>query len=114
MTETLDMLRRNVLSTVERLESIDIPEDEQDEYDNDVYTAYDFMDDALDVTYTMSARGEYLGATVIVTVGGPHVEVDTRRDMVEGYWGGERWEASYEDVLGLDDYCSELFESMRG
>ncbi|WP_269929117.1 hypothetical protein [Kocuria massiliensis] len=115
MTEsTLDMLRRNVLSTVERLESTDLPEDERDDYEDDVYTATDFLGGSLDIEYTVSGHGEYLGATVTVTVGGPHVEVDTRRDMVIGYWGGERWSASYEDVLGLDDYCSEIFESMRG
>lgn len=42
----------------------------------------------LDVEYTTSASGDLLGVTVCVGTGGPHIELNTRRKSVIGYWAG--------------------------
>ena len=52
-----------------------------------------FAENALDVEYTISGNGGFLGARIAVTLGGPNVWVDTREGCVKGYWGSDREEA---------------------
>ena len=33
-------------------------------------------------------NASYRGCEVLLTAGGPHIELDTRTDIVSGYWGG--------------------------
>lgn len=73
-----------------------------------------YLNDALDIEYTVSSNFEYLGARVCVALGGPNIYIDTRNKAVQGYWGSDRAEVSYShDPLGLDDYCCELYEASR-
>lgn len=76
-------------------------------------SGFDYLSDALDVEYTISRSGEYLGASVLVTFGGPNIWVDTRWNTVKGRWGSDRVDMSFDDEIGLDEACAELFESMR-
>ena len=82
-----------------------------DELNNDgeYMTAYDYLQDALDIEYIVSSSKEYLGAVVVVAFGGPNIWVDTRRGVVEGAWWGEKATAIFQDNIGLDDALSELF-----
>ena len=41
----------------------------------------------LDVDITRGADGKMRGVIAIVGVGGPRIELDTRRQMIIGYWG---------------------------
>jgi hypothetical protein len=63
------------------------------EEDEEIGSLYDYLADALDVEYTISANGEFLGARIAVTLGGPNVWIDSREGLVKGYWGTEREEA---------------------
>jgi len=72
--------------------------------------AYDYLSDALDIEYTVSSQGEYLGARVLVAFGGPNIWINTRTKTIEGYWWFDKAEAYYyDDTLGLDEALAELW-----
>jgi hypothetical protein len=107
---TKDSLQDHVQSIADNLTN---PPDEWSE-DRDIeqegeFSAFDYLQDALDIEYIVNSKGEYLGARVLVAFGGPNIWIDTRRDMVDGYWWSEKASASFTDNLGLDDALSELW-----
>jgi hypothetical protein len=73
------------------------------------FSAFDYLQDALDIEYIVNRKGEYLGARVLVAFGGPNIWVNTRTKTVEGHWWGDSATASFTDNLGLDDALSELW-----
>ena len=83
--------------------------DEDTNYDGEPMSAFDYLQDALDIEYIVNRGGEYLGARVLVTLGGPNIWINTRTKTVEGYWWSDRAESSFEDNLGLDDALGELW-----
>ena len=72
--------------------------------------AYEYLKDVLDVEYTVSSEGEYLGARLLVCFGGPNVWIDTRHNRVEGHWWADSYSANYCDEMGLDECMRELYE----
>lgn len=50
-------------------------------------TAYDYLEDVLDIRYTVNSAREYLGARILVGYGGPNVWIDTNTNALEVYWG---------------------------
>lgn len=78
------------------------------EYDGG-FSAFNYLQDALDIEYIVNWKGEYLGARILVTFGGPNIWIDTRRSIVEGYWWGDKASAPFNDGLGLDDALNELW-----
>lgn len=77
--------------------------------DGEPMSAYDYLQDALDIEYIVNSKGEYLGARVLVAFGGPNIWVNTRTGTVEGAWWGDHATASFNDSIGLDDALSELW-----
>lgn len=73
------------------------------------FSAFDYLQDALDIEYIVNSKGEYLGARVLVAFGGPNIWVNTRTGTVEGAWWADRASASFTDTVGLDDALSELW-----
>lgn len=88
-------------------------DEDGDEVETRDKSASDFMEhDALDFEYTISAADRaFLGANICVTFGGPNIYVDTRRRVVTGYWGRAKHEASFQDNMGLNDWCAEMCEA---
>lgn len=74
------------------LDSDDEPTDEM-EYRG----LYDFINDAFDVEITRGLSGDYRGAKLYMTVGGPAIWVDTQTGFVEG--------------RGATDSCSKWVDS---
>jgi hypothetical protein len=72
-------------------------------------SAYDFLQDALDIEYVVNSKGEYLGARVLVAFGGPNIWINTRSGMVEGAWWSSRANVPFYDGIGLDDALEELW-----
>ena len=72
-------------------------------------TASDWMEGTYDIRYLVDREKRYLGAEILVAGGGPTVWVDTWRDQVKGWWGGDKVIVSYADNLGLNDYCEEMY-----
>jgi hypothetical protein len=81
-----------------------------DMLEDDEPSAYDWLEDALDIEYVVTSKGEYLGARVLVAFGGPNIWVNTRTKKVEGAWWSDAYSASFSDEIGLDDALSELWE----
>jgi len=79
----------------------------------DLISGYDYLSDSLDIEYTISSNGEYLGARILVAFGGPNIWINTRSCKVEGYWWGDEATADYTDEMDLHSTCEELWD-MRG
>lgn len=90
-------------------------EREQMEEDGEAYDLYSYFSDVLDYEYTISSSGDYLGAKIWVTLGGPNVCIDTRDGYVKGAWGCDRAEAwiPSEIVDEIDDIFREYYEMTR-
>ena len=82
-------------------------EDETND-DGDQLSAFDYLQDALDIEYILDSKREYIGARVLVAFGGPNIWINTRTGQVEGYWWGDSHTAPFTDNLGLDDALREL------
>ena len=57
-----------------------------EEYETDEFDVMEFLSDALDVNYIFTRQGHYRGAEIVITVGGPHAEIDTRRGVLSVSW----------------------------
>ena len=77
--------------------------------DGDECSAFDYLQDALDIEYIVSSKKEFLGARVLVACGGPNIWVNTRTNTVEGHWWGDSATASFIDSIGLNDALEELY-----
>lgn len=93
-------LKSQVLHQINRIEK---PEEEEEDIS-------DWLNDVLDIQYIVNQKKEYMGARLLVTFGGPNIWVDTQYNKVEGYWGTDTEVWSYEDNLGIDNMCQDLFE----
>lgn len=76
----------------------------------------DVLADALDVEYTISARGEFRGARYAIAIGGPDIYVDTVRRRVELRWWSEYgdWPLSPEAVDAIDEIAEEDISAIFG
>ena len=74
-------------------------------------TAYDYLEDVLDIRYTVNSAREYLGARILVGYGGPNVWIDTNTNALEVYWGqtATRYLPS-EFIDALDTALEELWD----
>lgn len=77
---------------------------------------YSYFSDALDIEYTISSRGDYLGARIAVTLGGPNIYIDTREGEVKGYWGTDRADAWIPSEIceEIDSIMEEYYSMVRG
>lgn len=73
------------------------------------FSAFDYLQDALDIEYIVNSKGEYLGARVLVAFGGPNIWVNTRTNTVEGYWWSDKAEAHFIDSMDLNGALEELW-----
>ena len=80
-----------------------------DSHDGGISGASRWMEDVYSVRYIVDSEKKYLGAMLMVAGGGPTIWVTTWSKEVEGYWGGDRVTWSFQDNIGLDDYCQEMY-----
>ena len=73
-------------------------------------SAFNYLADVLDIEYIVSGDGTYPGARVLVTSGRPDIWINTKDNIVEGYWWNDKHFESYNDELGLDEVLEELWE----
>lgn len=59
----------------------------------------------LDIEYTHSGNRSLSNIVLIISTGGPHIEVDLGRCVVAGYWAGD----SVEEPISTDA-CDRLWE----
>jgi len=78
--------------------------------DGEPVSAFDYLQDALDIEYIVNSNRVYLGARVLVAFGGPNIWINTRTKQVEGYWWQDRCIMSYDqDNIGLDDALETIY-----
>jgi hypothetical protein len=85
-------------------------QDYLDAHQGVLVSAYDYLQDALDIEYIIGSDKRYLGARVLVAFGGPNIWINTRTKQVEGYWWGESAIVSYNtDEMDLDSALEDLY-----
>lgn len=86
-------------------------EDEVDDYSGEPVelSAYDWLEDALDIIYSVDADRSYRGARVCIGYGGPNVWVDTNTNALEVYWGGRATRYLPSQFI---DYLDEALEEL--
>jgi hypothetical protein len=85
-------------------------QDYLDAHQGVLVSAYDYLQDALDIEYVIGSDKRYLGARVLVAFGGPNIWINTRTKQVEGYWWGESAIVSYNtDEMDLDSALEDLY-----
>ena len=68
-----------------------------------------WMEEVYDIRYLVDREKSYLGCKLLVAGGGPTIWVNTWTNEVEGSWAGDRVTWAYQDNIGLDDYCQEMY-----
>lgn len=118
-----DDTQKMLESSVKRIaleieEGIEITKDNIEEWNQneqyeigDMVRGWEYIEDALDITYIINSDKTYKAAEVLVGFGGPNIWIDTRSGTVEGNWWGDR--ASYPyftDNIGIDECLEELYQ----
>lgn len=106
-TKDQEMLQKHVDSIAKTLSEgfgDELNEDGQE------FSAFDYLQDALDIHWVLNNDRTYRGARVLVAFGGPNIWVDTETNTVEGYWWGDYAKASFEDGIGLDDALACIYD----
>ena len=75
----------------------------------DEQSAGEWMEDTYDIRYLVDSQKRYLGAEILCAGGGPTIWVDTFREQVTGWWGTDKVQIYFQDNLGLNDYCEEMY-----
>lgn len=106
MSNTNQDLLNHVQDIARRISEADFDRND----DGDECSAFDYLQDALDIEYIVASdRKTLLGARVLVAFGGPNIWVNTRTNTVEGHWWGDSASASFTDSIGLQDALEELY-----
>ena len=82
------------------------PEDEEPRQE----TAHDWMEGVYDIEWITYQDKTYKSARLMVAGGGPSIWVNLQTNTVQGYWWGDYCEHSFQDNIGLDQYCEEIFD----
>lgn len=91
----LENMVNGIAAEIFRLyDGLDITEDEQEamEENGEPCSLYDYFSDALDIEFCIGPDMQFRSVRIAVTLGGPNIYVDTRRGVVEGFWGTEHYE----------------------
>lgn len=72
---------------------------------------YDYMEDILDISFTVSRDREYRNCTILVTWGGPNIYIETGSAYVKLYWWSEyaEYPLSYSARDAIDDWAEEYW-----
>ena len=113
----LQKMCENIRTELEELYDNDWTEEERDQRqeDGEPCDLYDYFNDVLDVEYTISSQGDFLGASIWVTIGGPSIWIDTRENEIKGRWGSDAvniWLPS-EISNEIDNIFEEQYNCMK-
>lgn len=90
--------------------------DQTDCADEDIRPAYasEWLDDALDISYTVSGDGSYRSGEVTLGIGGPNVYVNTGDRLLLVAWGDRQTRSlPGEFIDGIDEALAENWELLR-
>ncbi len=107
--ETLEHLQNSVNAVVQEPAGYFCYEDEYESDDGDV-----LFGSVLDIEYIIGSDGGFIGVTVCVGTGGPHLELSTKENQVIGYWSGcEPVRKYYPNSQEVAEFWQEMYESLR-
>lgn len=87
----LKTMCENIRKELQSLYESDFTDEQREQRENDGEPCdlWDYFRDVLDVEYTISSRGDFLGASIWITLGGPNIWIDTRHNEIKGRWGSD-------------------------
>lgn len=112
----MDELKKCLTYVREELEAIYTgANNEENESNEEATDFYEYVSDSLDIEYRIDSKGEYRGAYIWVTLGGPNIHIDTFSGYIKGAWGSDREELwlPREIAEELDRVCEEIFEYLK-
>lgn len=82
--------------------------------DGNPTSPWEYVSDALDIDVTRSLNGDYKGARILLTFGGPNIWLDTADRELQGSWGGKRvnLHVPYDVCEEIDAAVEELTSCM--
>ena len=82
---------------------------ERDEWEQ--LTLYDYLTECFDIEYRIGGDKEYRSAEICMAWGGPNIYIDTARDAINLFWGGERETFYISGELSdqIDYICEEQY-----
>ena len=114
MTDTQKMLQDSVNNIARIINDGDWANGETGDdalsVDGEPMTAFDWLEDVLDVQWVVASdKQTLLGANILVGYGGPNIWVNTLDNVVKGYWGSDKATAHFVSNGELDDALEEWF-----
>lgn len=83
-------------------------------YNKEIESAYEYLEDALNILHYINQSGEHMGGEIMVACGGPNIYIDTRSKEVKGFWGGDTYTNWYgQDAIDLDEALEEMYEGIN-
>ena len=75
---------------------------------------YDYLEDCLDIEYTIASDKTYKGVSVLVTFGGPNIYINTNTGRVELFWWGEtaQYSLDRDAVDAVDEWAEEMWNCL--
>lgn len=72
---------------------------------------YDYLDDILDIDFTINSRKEYKACRILVAYGGPNIYIDTLSGAVELYWWTDRtkYYLDGDTINAIDEWAEEYY-----
>lgn len=79
--------------------------------DGEPLTAYDWLENVLDIEWICNSDKTFKSAVVLVAFGGPNIYVNFQRRHVEGYWGSDEAFANFYDEPAIEEVLEEIFNN---
>lgn len=78
------------------------------------FTVWDYVNDVLDIKYTIDSDREYFGVRLLVAFGGPNIYIDTVSGKVELYWWSDYAEYPLDRCVieEIDNVFSEYYSCL--
>ena len=85
---------------------------EVDQYEQ--LSIYDYMDDILDIDFTVNRYKEYTSCSICIGWGGPNIYIDTADAYIKLYWGStrEQYPIRYETRDQIDEWAEDYYNNL--
>lgn len=113
---TQEQLERHCQSIADDITNGVIVTEEMVEYNPDLelgdkLSVWNYLEDMLDIDFTVSSDLSYKSCSICVAFGGPSIYINTANNFVEGYWWSNNTKVPFTDSMGVDDFGEELYDS---
>jgi predicted RNA-binding Zn-ribbon protein involved in translation (DUF1610 family) len=75
-------------------------------------SVYDYLDDILDIDFTVNRYKEYQSCSICIGFGGPNIFIDTADAYIKLHWGStrKRYPIKYSTCDNIDDWAREYWD----